>query len=60
MTQQDSPHPTNPGPIATELARRILDAIASLRYGTVEVVVHDGQVVQIDRKERIRVERPRK
>ena len=45
-------------PLQDALAQRILEAIGSLRYGTVEVVVHDGHVVQIDRKERIRVERP--
>lgn len=40
-----------------ETAARILAAIRSLRYGAVEVTVHDARVVQIDRKERIRVER---
>lgn len=40
-----------------ETAARILSAIRSLRYGAVEVTVHDARVVQIDRKERIRVDR---
>ncbi|MCC6699000.1 MAG: YezD family protein [Candidatus Hydrogenedentes bacterium] len=39
-------------------AQRILEAIHSLKYGSVEVTVHDGRVVQIDRKERIRVQQP--
>ena len=39
-------------------AQRILEAIHSLTYGSVEVTVHDGRVVQIDRKERIRVQQP--
>lgn len=56
----NNPAPPPHAPVQEGLARRILDAIGSLRYGTVEVVVHDGQVVQIDRKERIRVERPGK
>lgn len=33
----------------------ILAAIASLRYGSVEVTVHDGRVVMIDKRERIRL-----
>ncbi|GMV94088.1 MAG: YezD family protein [Candidatus Hydrogenedentes bacterium] len=47
--------PANPYP-EPEVRRRILEAIASLRYGSVEVTIHDGRVVQIDRKERIRLE----
>lgn len=51
--------PTNPrrGTLEEDIAARILAAIASLRYGSVEVVVHDGRVVQIDRRERTRVDR---
>ena len=33
------------------------DALRTLRYGTVTVVVHDGAVVQIDRTEKLRVPR---
>ncbi len=33
----------------------ILAAIGSLRYGSVEVTVHDGRVVMIDKRERIRL-----
>lgn len=33
----------------------ILVAIGSLRYGSVEVTVHDGRVVMIDKRERIRL-----
>ncbi|MBP8130836.1 MAG: YezD family protein [Candidatus Hydrogenedentes bacterium] len=40
-----------------ETAARVLAAIRSLRYGAVEVTVHDSRVVQIDKKERIRVGR---
>lgn len=38
-----------------DVRQRILDVITSLRYGSVEVTIHDGRVVQIDRKERIRL-----
>lgn len=42
----------------SETQGQILDAISSLRYGTVEVTVHDARVVQINRTERFRMERP--
>jgi hypothetical protein len=39
-------------------SERVLAQIAALirhlRYGTIEIVVHDGRVVQIQRKERFR------
>ncbi len=38
-----------------EITRRILDAIQSLHFGAVEVTVHEGRVVQIDRRERTRI-----
>lgn len=34
--------------------QRLLDAIKGLRYGSVEIVIHDGKVVQIERSEKIR------
>lgn len=39
------------------LADRIRDALSGLRYGSVEIVVHDGRIVQIERRERVRFER---
>ncbi|MGA3284616.1 MAG: YezD family protein [Verrucomicrobiota bacterium] len=33
--------------------------VGSLRYGVVQVVVHDSQVTQIDKTERVRLENPR-
>ncbi len=37
--------------------KRLLEAVASLRFGSVEITVHEGRVVQIDRRERIRIEK---
>jgi hypothetical protein len=37
---------------------RIEAALGNLRYGTVTVVVQDGVVVQVERTERIRLDRP--
>lgn len=30
-------------------------ALAGLRFGSVEIVVHEGKVTQIERKEKIRI-----
>lgn len=38
-----------------DLVRR---QVATLRYGVVQIVVHDGQVTQIERTERVRLEKP--
>jgi hypothetical protein len=37
-----------------KLAAEILDAIKGIKYGGVEITVHDSRVVQIDRRERFR------
>jgi hypothetical protein len=37
-----------------KLASEIIDALKGIRYGAVEIVVHDGKVTQIDRRERFR------
>ncbi|MEO6544050.1 MAG: YezD family protein [Nitrospiraceae bacterium] len=39
-----------------DIAHKILLAIKDIRFGSVEVVIHDSKVVQIERKEKIRVE----
>lgn len=38
------------------IQQRILDALKGLRFGSVEVVIHDGKVVQIERREKVRIE----
>ena len=39
-----------------DIAEKILLAIKDLRFGSVEVVIHDSKVVQIERKEKIRID----
>ena len=39
-----------------ELLQTILRAIRNLRFGTLEIVVHDSKVVRIERRERIRLD----
>lgn len=43
-----------------EVIKRIEEALAGLRFGAVEITVHDGRIVQIERREKYRFEqRPR-
>ena len=32
----------------------ILEAVRGIRYGSVEITIHDSQVVQIERREKLR------
>lgn len=40
-----------PTQVSAELARQL----DGLRYGTIELTVHDGRIVQIERREKIRL-----
>lgn len=40
--------------VPTTLERRVLEAIRTLRYGTVEITVHDAEIVQVERREKVR------
>ncbi len=40
-----------------EILRRIATAISGLRFGSVEVVIQDSRVVQIERKEKFRFDK---
>lgn len=42
------------------LLREIHAALRDLRYGSVEITVHDSRVVQIERKEKYRLTEPRR
>jgi hypothetical protein len=44
--------------IPSDIKQQILRAIASIEYGSVEVVIHDGKIVQIESREKVRVGRP--
>lgn len=43
--------------LSPEIEREILRAIARIDFGSIEVVVHDGKVVQIECREKIRIVR---
>ena len=50
-----------PKPLNPEFATAwppIADALAGLEYGAVEIVVHNGRIVQIERREKFRLDSP--
>jgi len=52
----DSVRQANDRPEWLELVRR---QVASLRYGVVQIVVHESMVTQIEKTERVRLEKVR-
>lgn len=50
--------PSAAGQDEAALLREIHNALHGLRYGSVEITVHNGQVVQIERKEKFRLQPP--
>jgi len=53
-TRRDSqPEPES----GDEILRRIANAISGVRFGSVEVVIQDSRVVQIERKEKFRFDK---
>ncbi|QBC29894.1 DUF2292 domain-containing protein [Methylomonas sp. LW13] len=38
-----------------EIALQIATIVQDIRFGSVEVVIHDGRIVQIDKRERFRL-----
>jgi hypothetical protein len=43
--------------LSAEVEQEIFRAIGRIDYGSIEVVIHDGKVVQIECREKIRVAR---
>ncbi|MGJ0484137.1 MAG: YezD family protein [Methylomicrobium sp.] len=37
-----------------EIARQISQMLDGIRFGSIEIIVHDSKVVQIERKEKLR------
>jgi len=55
--EQDKPSTgSNERPVWLETVRR---HVGSLHYGVVQIVVHDSQVTQIEKTERVRLDRGR-
>ncbi|MEI6208517.1 MAG: YezD family protein [Desulfuromonadales bacterium] len=47
----------NPEPWSRDLERLVREALTSIRFGTVTLVVQDGRVIQVDKNEKIRLNR---
>ncbi|MDC7683392.1 YezD family protein [Asticcacaulis sp. BYS171W] len=52
-------HSLNPVRRLSEAEEHILNAIGQIRYGSVEVVIHDSRIVQIEKSEKVRFETKR-
>jgi hypothetical protein len=44
------------GPEDDPIAQRVSEAVRGVRFGSVEITIHEGRVVQIERRERVRLE----
>ena len=49
---------TQAPPLRTQdaLVGRILELVRSVRFGSVEIVIHEGRVVQVERREKLRLD----
>ena len=43
-----------PTTLPPALLRELRQALRAIRYGTIELVIHDGRVVQLERREKVR------
>ena len=46
--------PQEPPPLPQALLHELREALKAIRYGTIELVIHDGRVVQLERREKVR------
>jgi hypothetical protein len=46
-----------PGPTSLPpgLLQELILALSSIRYGAIELVIHDGRVVQLEKREKVRL-----
>jgi hypothetical protein len=49
--------PPSPELWSRDLERLVREALTSIRFGTVTLVVQDGRVIQVDKNEKIRLNR---
>lgn len=43
-----------PAPELSDIERQILNSLHQIRFGSLEIIVHDSRVVQIERSEKLR------
>ena len=52
MSDKTSPPPPKAAPLPI---RTIQEAVESIRFGVVQLIIQDGRIVQIDKTEKIRL-----
>jgi len=53
MSQDSTPHISNEA-ATNKIVQEILHAIQEIRFGSIEITVHEGRVTQIERREKVR------
>jgi len=44
----------SPAQLKTEIVDQIASVLQGIRFGSVEIVIHEGKIVQIERREKLR------
>jgi hypothetical protein len=52
--------PVDDGDAKSNWLEVVRQQVGSLRYGVVQIVIHDSQVTQIEKTERVRLDKPQK
>jgi len=55
MTSLQPPAAAEPDGIPAELLSALAGLIRDTRFGSIEIVVHEGRVTQIERREKLRL-----
>ncbi len=53
MTHNTTPQDKHP--VSRDIGQEVLRVIAGIQSGSVEIIIHEGQVVQIECREKIRI-----
>ena len=48
--------PTPDDSVLRRIEREIVQGLREIRYGSIEIVIQDGRVVQIERREKVRLD----
>jgi hypothetical protein len=59
MTKEDSGVTGGASGAVETALERIAQALQGIRFGAIEIVIHEGRIVQIERKEKLRFDTPR-
>jgi hypothetical protein len=54
LSAESDAGPDDLPPLPPALLRELWQALRAIRYGAIELVIHDGRVVQLERREKVR------